>query len=54
MTQAAALYEVRTTFANGARESVIVPRAALGDVYRAALAKAWRRKAGFVEVIESR
>lgn len=54
MNQAAALYEVRTTFANGARESVIVPRSVLAVAYRAALAKAWKRKAGFVEIISAR
>lgn len=47
------LYEVRTTFENGARESVTVPAAQARTAYRAALAKAWRQKAGFVEVLRA-
>lgn len=46
MNKPAALIEVRTTHADGARESVIVPAAQAGVAYRAALRKAWRAKAG--------
>jgi len=47
------LFEVRTTFENGARESVTVPASQARTAYRAALAKAWRNKAGFVEVLRA-
>jgi len=52
METQAALIEVRTTAASGARTSVTVPRAQAGAVYRLALAKAWRAKAGdLVEIV---
>lgn len=40
------MIEVRTMHADGSRSSVIVGLDAAGDVYRAALAKAWASRRG--------